>query len=176
MDNLSIMKIIRSAETDQNGLIVWPLRLDQPLPLYPEALNPQTERHHLYWPKENYLERALSAAFRASLFNIVRLSIDDHDKLHARYDGVPIPPREIMAGYLVEADILEELSICLSGITKIDSAIRNGRVKRVNKTLENRQQKTETVKQNIQMIDAFELVPREIANLVVNRAVKVLSD
>lgn len=163
------MLVERSPETNRFGLVLPPsseylgyLSLAKP------KNRPDTvDRHHLYWPRTHYLNSAIGRDFREHRFNSVWMLRTDHNNLHHDFDGVPLPPSDVMATYLDEALLLDELGVCVRAVEMIDTAIYEGRVKRQPKTEEHRQHKLEAIRLSIEKVNRLEVLPDYIAQLAI---------
>ena len=138
------MQMLSTPETNSFGLVLPPseeeleyLRLFQRPKNRPDSV----DRHHLYWPRNLYNTSKLSNRFREHRFNSIWILMTDHRILHKEYDGVPVPPRDVMTTFLDEAELLDELGVCVRAVEMIDSALYEGRVTHLNEVEENRQSK-----------------------------------
>jgi len=128
--------------------------------------------HHLYWPRKHYGKSDLSRKFREHRFNTVWLPRSYHDALHNHYDGVPIPPRDVMKTFLHEASILDKLDASMRSIEAINAAFDEGRVRHRISSENHRSAYMESI-QKISSSVRFELMPSEIAQMALSRAMEL---
>lgn len=117
-----------------------------------------TSWHHIYWPKRVFQAAGqLACQFRSSPFNVIALPRFQHNEYHARYDesvvrrypGEIIPPEDVMATFLDEADLLIGLDVSMRAVDMIDDALYEGRVKHINKAEDNKEAHLEKVAKSI---------------------------
>ena len=171
------MNLERQPETNRFGLVIPPSpeTLEYIAFKHPKPKNkPQyVSRHHLYWPKTMYYTDELSMKFRDHRFSSVWLLNTDHKNIHKNYDGVPIPPRDVMETYLFEANILDELDVCVGALEMINEAIYEGRVRHRSETLRNRDSKITQIQRHLENASQFNFVPPEITSLMIPRAIEM---
>lgn len=68
-----------------------------------------TNQHHLYWPHSYYHNIPIRHQFRNLVDHVQTMRIPDHDDLHRRFTGPPVPRTELMI------DVLDEY-IALNGV------------------------------------------------------------
>lgn len=139
------------------------------------------DRHHLYFPKFVFVDAGkLAAEFREHRINIISLPRFQHDRLHARYhdhmERYPkylLPSREVMASFLTEAHLLDQLDVSVRAIDMIDSAFYDDRVTNFEAMMANRDAHIE----NIRTISAvkFELVVPSVAKAAISSAERALA-
>lgn len=172
------MKKRRAPETNSFGLVLPPdpeklkyLELAKPNNPGEQSIN----RHHLYWPAKRYNRSSpLAKEFRDHPFNSVWLLTSDHMALHNEFNGVPVPPKDVMEAYLEEAVLLEELGVCIRAVEMIDAAIYEGRVSRPDVIEDHRQQRMETICEDVIKAGRLEIIQGGIAELTLSRAVKLV--
>ena len=170
------MGLKRTPETTEYGLVLQPspeeleyLRLFQ----VPKKRPDMVERHHLYWPRSLYFESKLATDFREHYFNSMWILHEDHTSIHKKYDGVPIPPEDVMDAFLDEAELLVELGICVRGVEMIDKAIYEDRISHLSIAEENRQQKIEIINTTIELVDHFEAMPAHLARMAISQLTNI---
>lgn len=165
------MNILRPAPTNEYGLALPPrppgyLALEKP-----SRRLDNVDRHHLYWPKCLYAgHSALAAEFREHRLNSVWLLRSDHADINSRYDGVPVPPKDVMEVFMEEAGLLDTLNVTVRAIEMIDNALYEDRVLRHDKVLENRKEKLGLLEGAVERAFSLELVTNELALRTVDRA------
>lgn len=130
------------------------------------------DRHHLYWPRTLYIPSKLAKEFREHRFNSIWLLRSDHDSIHHRFDGVPIPSEDVMSTYLDEARLLDKLGVCVAALEMIDTAIYEGRVRYHRSVEENRESKLRTIDHHMKLVNGFEILPSQISHFVVQQLVE----
>ncbi len=169
------MRFERHPETNGFGLVLPP----EPEGLEylsfrgPRKRQPRPDhlsRHHLYWPEKLYRRNELSLMFREHRFSSVWLLRSDHDVIHRKYDGVPVPPKDVMETYLHEAALLDELEVVIRAVEMIDEAIYEGRVKRPVRAQGRREQNLELIHEKFAEARKVELISQQAANLLLPRA------
>jgi hypothetical protein len=166
------MRLQHVPETNSFGLVLPPSPEDlEYLQLFqrPKHKPDTVDRHNLYWPRSLYVSSALAQQFREHRFNSIWTLRRDHNSIHSKFDGVPIPPQEVMSAYLDEAELLDELGVCVRAVEMMDIAIYEGRVRLPKAIKENRQQKIETIQSTIELVDYFEVIPAHLARLAVQQ-------
>lgn len=164
------MRIKRVPETNPFGLVLPPSHEDlKYLKLFkkPKQKPDGVDRHHLYWPGKVYESSKLAKQFREHRFNHIWILRSDHDRLHWRYDGVPIPPRDVMLTFLDEARLLDSLDVHAGAITMMDLQLYMGRVKKLEAFNERRLGRISTITETIKQVDRFEVVPRQVAQIAI---------
>ena len=167
---------LRAPERNRHGLVIPPdpaTVTQARIEYYGKRARP--DRHHLYFPKTAFKEAGtLATEFREHRFNSIWLPRFQHDKLHRKHDpfvrkypGSLIPDEDVMATFLDEAHILDELKVCVKAIDMIDEALYEGRVKHYGRTFEKRQHKVETAVGAMACIPRFEIVTSRIAQMVI---------
>ena len=163
------MKIESIPERNKFGLIIPPSPEElEYLSLFkkPSKRPDFVDRHHLYWPKVNYTT-SLAKEFRRHRFNSVWMLLSDHKQIHAEYDGVPVPSRDVMLTFLDEAGILDDMGVCVQAIEMINDAIYEGRVSKPELVEESRQQRVETLILHARRVNDFEVMPSNVVQHVV---------
>ncbi len=174
---------LRAPARNRHGLVIPP----DPANITPSrlALQPRRcfiDRHHLYYPRFAFREAgALAFEFREHRFNQVWLPRFQHDKLHRRYNHLIekqpdyfVPQGDVMATFLDEAYLLDELDVCVKAIDMIDEALYEGRVKHMNSALEHREQRLHIVEEVITQVPHFEVVTQYIARTALQNAARLL--
>jgi len=126
------------------------------------------ERHHLYWPESLYETSDLANEFREHRFNSIWLLSSDHYNLHRQYQGVPIPPDDVMETFLQEAYLLDDLNISIKVVRSIEKAVQEDRVN-LDSTYEVWGERLDNISYLSQRAK-FEVMPKEVARLVLGRA------
>jgi hypothetical protein len=142
-----------------------------------------TDRHHLYFPRVSFREHSkLAFEFREHHTNSVWLPRFQHDKLHLRYDPLVrkypdylVPPEDVMATFMDEVGLLDELGVCMSAVNMIDEAIYEGRVKHIDEALENRESRIGRAAEIVQETQRFEIVAPWIARPAIESAAVMLN-
>jgi len=128
------------------------------------------DRHHLYFPKFAFKEAgSLATEFREHRFNAIWLPRRQHDRLHRRYSRaiytypeILIPAEEVMATFLDEAHMLDELNVCVRAVEMIDAAMYEGKVKRLKQASEHRTQRMERIQYLLTQTCGFEIISERI--------------
>lgn len=164
----------------------WP-QTDLGLAIHPEVLSAEevdkitapenrrclVSRHHLYWPRPDYLNNNLRKRFREHPFNSVWLPHPQHVQIHDRFVGARPPKRNVMRAFLHEADLLTELSVSVRAVELIDTAIQEERVRRLKAASGNRQRHLEAIQGALG--NQYEMIPFAASQLVVSRATELLA-
>lgn|GEM_PF-6693273 len=174
---------LRAPEKNRHGLVIPP---------DPARITPAREeyyrhrivpdRHHIYFPRVVFKEAgSLPFDFREHRFNSIWLPRFQHDRLHKRYSPLVykypdymMPPGDVMATFLDEAHLLDELDVCVKAVDMIDEALYDGRVKHVNHTLDNREQRLQVIETVVSLVPDFEIVTPFIARTALAGANRVL--
>ena len=161
------------------GLALPPARVEfDPEPIQetaPETRRCFVSRHHLYWPRAEYLADPLKHEFREHRFNSIWLDDRQHRAIHIGYLGTRSPKPEIMHAFLDEAKILDDLGVCVRAIEMINEAIYEGRVapEWLDHTKETRNKKCQQIADAI--IRPIEVVPGRISIPILNRAAEIIT-
>lgn len=162
---------MKAPDKNKNGLVIPPT----PIELSPEQANQKgrksfPDRHHVYFPRVAFLKSGnLAYRFREHQFNSIFLPRFQHERLHRRYDPLVrdypdffIPNEDVMATFLDEAELLEDLGVNVRAVDMINDAIYEDRVRRLDRTLENREERLEKVSQQMSRLCELTVVPRYI--------------
>jgi len=169
------MKQMRSPDMNELGLVLTPINVTKKRNDIPNKNQPLTiDRHHLYWPRQIYNQQELSHNFREHRFNSIWIYRSDHNEIHRQYDGIPIPSNIIMKAFLTEANLLDELDVCVRAIKVLDYLIDNQTPKRLDSVIDRRQRHVADLSSKIIELSEFELLPLEIANVAINNATALI--
>ncbi len=168
------MRKLRVPEANDYGLVLPPppdgvevIEYLKPANIHSLGVN----RHHLYWPRNFYLDTSdLAFRFREHRFNSVWMTIGKHQQYHKEYDGVPVPPDDVMRAFLDEAAVLDELGVCMHAVQMMDVNIYRGRVRKMDKVMEHRQERLATIEAVFELETEFRVVPAEFAQAVLHGA------
>jgi hypothetical protein len=173
------MRTERIPELNRYGLVLSPTK-EELVELRKSRTKPfigydETNRHHLYWPKVKYNKstRALSQHFREHRFNSIWILMSDHGNYHDRYDGVPVPSREVMREFLYQADFLDQLGVCVSAIKDINQGIMLGKKTHTAKTDRQKEEKLIEVLDRVERAEEFELVPEVLTLRAIKKAMNL---
>lgn len=141
------------------------------------------DRHHLYFPKYVFREEGpLAYEFREHRFNKIWLPRVQHNRLHRRYQpaidlnpSVFVPSSEVMATFLDEAHLLDDLQVCVTAVTMIDQALYEGRVKQFSKTQEHRTERIQRIHEVVSKLEDVELLRPTIIQNGVDQATLYLA-
>lgn len=139
----------------------------------PEDRRCLVSRHHLYWPRPDYLNNRLRKRFREHPFNSVWLPDPQHRQIHQDFYGAQPPRRNVMRAFLDEANTLEELSVSVRAVEMINTAIYEDRVRRINAANGHRQRHLEAIE--IALDNRYELIPLAASQVLVSRATELLA-
>jgi len=139
----------------------------------PESRRFLVSRHHLYWPREDYLPDPLKKKFRDHKFNSVWLPDPQHIDIHGHFVGASAPPVDIMLAFLDEANLLLSLGVSVQAIEMIDEALYEDQVLQIHKTEENRERHLRLLGNTV--ATRFEIVPSATVQVLVSRAVELLA-
>jgi hypothetical protein len=164
-------KGMKAPAKNKNGLIIPPT----PVELSPDQAEQKgrkslPDRHHIYFPRVSFVESGeLAFKFREHRFNSIWLPRFQHERLHRRYDTLVreypsymMPDEDVMATFIDEAKILDDLNVNVRAIDMIDSAIYEGRVRKMNKTQEHRDERVQKVSEHLGKLNEFAVMPRYI--------------
>lgn len=174
---------MKAPDKNKNGLVVppEPVRIDERLAeRYGERSKP--DRHHLYFPRIEFQERGkLAHDFREHRFNSIWLPRFQHERLHKRYDrlirahpGYLVPSDEVMVTFLDEAHLLDELQVCVRAIEMMNDALYEGTVVKIDRTLENRQMRVESINDVVRRTANFEVITPQISRIAIEGAQRVM--
>lgn len=168
------MRKPRVPEANDYGLVLPPQADDEAIIEYLKPADIHSlgvNRHHLYWPRGFYLRAGdLAFAFREHRFNSVWMTVANHRQYHEEFDGVPVPPNDVMRAFLDEAAILDELGVCMHAVQMMDENIYRGRVRKLDKVMEHRQERLATIEAVFTLEPEFRVVPAEFAQAVLHGA------
>jgi hypothetical protein len=177
-------KGMKAPAKNKNGLIIPP----DPAKVSPEVATyygekSKPDRHHIYFPRVVFAsESELSFKFREHRFNSIWLPRFQHDKLHNRYDELirkypkfMMPRIDVMETFLEEAQMLDELNVCVRAIDMIDDAIYEGKVVHINRTLEKREEKLEIISTVVELSRGFEVVSQKLAQTAMSDAFRLFA-
>lgn len=163
----------------RHGLVIPP----DPAHITPERAQyygekSKPDRHHVYFPRVAF-EKAgeLAMEFREHRFNSIWLPRFQHERLHRRYDRLArkhptymLPEGDVMTTFLDEAKLLDELDVCVQAVDMIDAALYEGRVRHVEKTMENRDLRIDTIGAIVELSSKFEVLPDYVAKTALRGA------
>jgi len=159
------MSLERVPKTNSFGLVLPPSQKKiKYLKLFfdPDAKPDSAETHHKYWPWTLY-SSDLARDFREHPSNMVWILHSHHRSLHHQFDGVPVPPDEVMHTYLDEAYLLDSLEICIRGLRDVNNSFYEGHVRHPRAVEEHCQEKLETIKLRVEQVNEFTVFPIQIA-------------
>src|SRR5690606_24480240 len=106
---------------------------------------------------------------REHRFNSIWLPRFQHERLHRRYDPLVreypdyfIPNKDVMVAFLDEAELLEDLGVNIRAVDMMDEAIYEGRVKKIDQTLENRDARIQKVSEYMKRMHEVTVIPRYV--------------
>jgi len=166
-----MIKVQHPPETNSFGLVLPPSpeELDYLSYNKPKNTPDSVERHHLYWPRVNYASSSLAQRFREHRFNSIWILHSDHTNYHSRFDGVPIPAKDVIKAYLEEAIMLDELDLCVTAIEMVNAAIYEGKVSRHGHAENTKKRKIEHIEQVYDRLQ-LEVITNEVAQFTIERA------
>lgn len=158
---------MKAPAKNRHGLVIPPdpAKITQARELY-YGKKVMPDRHHLYFPRVVFRGiGSLAFEFREHRFNSIWLPRFQHEKLHRRYDAMVmrhpdylVPSDDVMATFLDEAHLLDELDVCVKAIDMIDEALYEGKVTNETAVLENRDYRLGVVRDVVDMMPRFEIV------------------
>lgn len=174
---------MRGPEKNRNGLVI-PLA---PAKVYAETAvkrkdMARIDRHHLYFPRVEFLEHSdLAHKFREHRFNSVWLPRFQHERYHKRHDRFfreyptyLIPSDDVMATFLEEAYMLDELQVCVKAIVMMDDALYEGITTQNDQSIEARQMRVETIHNVVRSAESFSIITPQIYRIALAGVDRVL--
>jgi len=171
------MNIERMPTTNSLGLVLPP---DAEKLTYLSYVNPKKSgpdnatQHHQYWPRKLYQDSELAMEFRNHRFNSIWILGQDHINWHNEFDGVEIPPTDVMKRFLEEANILHDLGVCVYSVELMDIGLYCGVIRRVDQTKLHRDQRLDTIQNTLKRARDLTVIAEPLSRLVLSKAQQLI--